>query len=282
MGCDFRKTSRSRLTCALSVSSNGSNGLRPHRVQAIAGSSHLSVSSNGSNGLRPRLRRKPQPGTATFSILERIEWAATYPMSIRTSEAKNFQYPRTDRMGCDALLKGYVDTPCPFQYPRTDRMGCDAHGGRLVGGDTAGFQYPRTDRMGCDLNSEGGYYGEGKLSVSSNGSNGLRQAEAPTFPNFRLAFSILERIEWAATRLLNAINYQVLIFQYPRTDRMGCDRLKSTAGIALFLPFSILERIEWAATRDTYSTCARSQNFQYPRTDRMGCDLKELELRLAQ
>ncbi len=38
-------------------------------------------------------------------------------------------------------------------------------------------------------------------------------------------------------------------FQYPRTDRMGCDSPSSMLAPRRGNSFSILERIEWAATR---------------------------------
>ncbi len=61
------------------------------------------------------------------------------------------------------------------------------------------------------------------LSVSSNGSNGLRRLRSLASCVGGRTFSILERIEWAATGLT--------IF-----------------ALAALSPFSILERIEWAAT----------------------------------
>ncbi len=103
-------------------------------------------------------------------------------------------------MGCD------YDKPAAaavvysfFQYPRTDRMGCDRQCVRLSTRSGRNFQYPRTDRMGCDLRRH----------------DGAGRAAEP--------FSVLERIEWAATRAVEAT---------PAARR----------------PFSILERIEWAAT----------------------------------
>ncbi len=38
----------------------------------------------------------------SFSILERIEWAATSVVDLDLSGDSGFQYPRTDRMGCDS------------------------------------------------------------------------------------------------------------------------------------------------------------------------------------
>ncbi len=43
----------------------------------------------------------------TFSILERIEWAATGGDKAAGSGGSVFQYPRTDRMGCDPQIEFY-------------------------------------------------------------------------------------------------------------------------------------------------------------------------------
>ncbi len=102
MGCDLAAASCADSCTILSVSSNGSNGLRhllaetpevrqqpfsileriewaatPQTAQAVVQLLHLSVSSNGSNGLRRTARTGISSLTRTFSILERIEWAAT-------------------------------------------------------------------------------------------------------------------------------------------------------------------------------------------------------------
>ena len=134
----------------------------------------LSVSSNGSNGLRRATLTTGRPQPSTFSILERIEWAATPPCPCGSVRRTHFQYPRTDRMGCDGK----------------------------------GLSYRQPDA---------------NLSVSSNGSNGLRHFPFSDELNRLNAFSILERIEWAATRNSNYRQATALYFQYPRTDRMGCD-----------------------------------------------------------
>ncbi len=62
-----------------------------------------------------------------------------------------------------------------------------------------------------------------------------------------IAFSILERIEWAATLAVHLQN-------------------------RLQVAFSILERIEWAAPPQLAVCLTPIYLFQYPRTDRMGCD----------
>ncbi len=102
--------------------------------------------------------------------------------------------------------------------------------------------------MGCDVEGHLTPDPESGLSVSSNGSNGLRRLPSLCKTSSCQAFSILERIEWAATALFLEEMCVVDNFQYPRTDRMGCD---SHAPLSLRLniaTFSILERIEWAAT----------------------------------
>ncbi len=118
--------------------------------RARSSSRSLSVSSNGSNGLRPLMVAGWGMLRRTFSILERIEWAAT--------DSSWFVHFR----------------PSDFQYPRTDRMGCDWETDR---GDWwyKCFQYPRTDRMGCDRRPRPPPANHVPLSVSSNGSNGLRR-----------------------------------------------------------------------------------------------------------
>ncbi len=65
-----------------------------------------------------------------------------------------------------------------------------------------------------------------QLSVSSNGSNGLRRLLSALTVGSRCPFSILERIEWAATIPGRRRAGHRRYFQYPRTDRMGCDLRK--------------------------------------------------------
>ncbi len=77
--------------------------------------------------------------------------------------------------------------------------------------------------MGCDSSHYDGGPAGVYLSVSSNGSNGLRLNFATGEVEWWASFSILERIEWAATH-------------------------RAALAVRLVQPFSILERIEWAAT----------------------------------
>ncbi len=152
MGCDAVKRKQEIERELLSVSSNGSNGLRPRVSQKpIHPGVILSVSSNGSNGLR----RRPRPPLRPVP--------------------HHFQYPRTDRMGCDRLeLEKRITDTVPFSI--LERI-----------------EWAATAKTW--LESMRYYY----LSVSSNGSNGLRRETFMRQAIRDLAFSILERIEWAAT-----------------------------------------------------------------------------------
>ncbi len=136
---------------------------------------------------------------ATFSILERIEWAATCVLGAGRGLCGIFQYPRTDRMGCDVL--------------RSSRCHCCM---------TLSVSSNGSNRLRL-LTLLGRTSYLILLSVSSNGSNGLRQPTHPTGASTLHTFSILERIEWAATTDMGAVTTLGTIFQYPRTDRMGCD-----------------------------------------------------------
>ncbi len=134
----------------------------------------LSVSSNGSNGLRRATLTTGRPQPSTFSILERIEWAATPPCPCGSVRRTHFQYPRTDRMGCDGKGLSYRQPDANLSVSSNGSNGLrlpSLFDERLV---EPGFQYPRTDRMGCDHAHALPAPRCSELSVSSNGSNGLR------------------------------------------------------------------------------------------------------------
>ena len=60
-----------------------------------------------------------------------------------------------------------------------------------------------------------------RLSVSSNGSNWVKQRFVAFAGGAKQAFSILERIELGETRGCGNGSRMALGFQYPRTDRIG-------------------------------------------------------------
>ena len=62
----------------------------------------------------------------TFSILYRIEWVVTTTDAYRALIHKDFQYPVSDRMGCNLRRAVVRVRPSIFQYPVSDRMGCNS------------------------------------------------------------------------------------------------------------------------------------------------------------
>ena len=64
----------------------------------------------------------------SFSILYRIEWVVTRREDVEGIAERLFQYPVSDRMGCNYGLVGMGDRGvATFQYPVSDRMGCNLH-----------------------------------------------------------------------------------------------------------------------------------------------------------
>jgi len=161
----------------------------------------LSVSSDGSNGM--------QLGTwPTWPA-----WPASY-----------FQYPRTDRTGCnDGRWEDSMNWGS-FQYPRTDRTGCNNPGTGPKPGTDPNFQYPRTDRTGC--NNE-----QGILLI----------------PKLR-PFSILGRIERDATNSCPLPSRRSDSLSVSSDGSNGMQLRMTTVDEGRFHPFSILGRIERDAT----------------------------------
>ena len=60
-----------------------------------------------------------------FSILYRIEWVVTAGWGQAAVGAGGFQYPVSDRMGCNIVFGQLADEVGDFQYPVSDRMGCN-------------------------------------------------------------------------------------------------------------------------------------------------------------
>ena len=83
----------------LSVSSLGSNGVKPIRWIFRFGWIGLSVSSLGSNGVKLWYWGWCVCHTNAFSILSWIEWGETILLNHRKTVVAAFQYPLLDRMG---------------------------------------------------------------------------------------------------------------------------------------------------------------------------------------
>ena len=63
-------------------------------------------------------------------------------------------------------------------------------------------------------------------------------------------------------------------FQYPVSDRMGCNLFSVKRLRATTFSFSILYRIEWVVTSLPNLALDFYQAFQYPVSDRMGCNIE--------
>ncbi len=159
----------------------------------------LSVSSNGSNGLRREDRVTPRPQRHPFSILERIEWAATQirpamraPSTLSVS-SNGSNGLRLRVSVCFFVLSSAFSILERIEWAATEagRGGQRRQAGLSVSSNGSNGLRPKsTTDASADTAS---------LSVSSNGSNGLRRSLVESY-----------RLVWIA-------------FQYPRTDRMGCD-----------------------------------------------------------
>jgi len=86
-------------------------------------------------------------------------------------------------------------------------------------------------------------------------------------------FSILGRIERDATSGAGLHYLTTPTFQYPRSDRAGCNQSLAERMVQSAGPFSILGRIERDATLPGETPALIPTDFQYPRSDRAGCNI---------
>ena len=134
----------------LSVSSNGSNSLQLRGWPVVCATFFLSVSSNGSNSLQLEPSQIAGVIKFSFSILERIEFPATF-LSRNTPYFASKPFSILERI----------------EFPATEWV-------NELSRQRINFQYPRTDRIPCNLASPPGCGRPTGLSVSSNGSNSLQ------------------------------------------------------------------------------------------------------------
>ena len=66
------------------------------------------------------------------------------------AQVVEFQYPLTDRGGCNENTSRFKTSEPAFQYPLTDRGGCNSWTVERATGRVIVFQYPLTDRGGCN------------------------------------------------------------------------------------------------------------------------------------
>ena len=116
-----------------------------------------------------------------------------------------FQYPQTDRRGCNSRVREDV----------FDELGCFSIHKRIEGGAT-GRPMVFLWCIQC-------------VSVSTNGSKGVQPLDIIKAIVGKKGFSIHKRIEGGATRQIGNILLPRLKFQYPQTDRRGCNNPKTSA-----------------------------------------------------
>ena len=136
-----------------------------------------------------------------FSILYRIEWVVTTVGALNSAPGRLFQYPVSDRMGCNRKA---VDHKAPLW-------------------ESFSILY--------------------RIEWVVTRSR-IRYMPSP-FPSF----SILYRIEWVVTLYRPWGRYSAHRFQYPVSDRMGCNLAAVFLTLRFGRAFSILYRIEWVVTQ---------------------------------
>ena len=209
-----------------------------------------------------------------FSILGRIERDATPPkprlqgqsfllsvssvgssgmqlkaVPITWDRGEDFQYPRSDRAGCNPSPEWPYRSCCQtFQYPRSDRAGCNSM--RTTSSCRSKGSFSILGRIERDATRVEAVHRVKAvhLSVSSVGSSGMQPRQAGCHIVSLTSFSILGRIERDATSLRMKKVRSIMLFQYPRSDRAGCNPLARRSSPAPGRPFSILGRIERDAT----------------------------------
>ena len=153
---EFAATSARRWSALssirVSVSSLGSNSLQLRAPASPAQSRYeVSVSSLGSNSLQPYGFVGEASNDTCFSILSRIEFAAT--------------------------LFAYLGPGVPGSVSVSSLGSNSLQLGRLAGCDlpVSGFQYPLSDRIRCNRKKDPPHPTRTRVSVSSLGSNSLQR-----------------------------------------------------------------------------------------------------------
>jgi len=219
-------TGRLHTGHCLSVSSDGSNGMQqtPFAVVKIwAG--ELSVSSDGSNGMQPTLENKASDDDSPFSILGRIERDATNRRVVppRPSFRLSVSSDGSNGMQPFFVMKDFH----PFlPFSILGRIERDATRVPHRGVSLPPRAFSILGRIERDATSTVGIRRDGCwcLSVSSDGSNGMQRGADDWACCTDASFSILGRIERDATRIDDPVpDLTFTCFQYPRTDRTGCN-----------------------------------------------------------
>ena len=158
-----------------------------------------------------------------------------------------FQYPQTDRRGCNKEAAAYAVSQRRFQYPQTDRRGCNHYGNTNRKWNKERFSIHKRIEGGATFTGSKKTNRPTLVSVSTNGSKGVQHPSRTLPERDRLSFSIHKRIEGGATP----------------------PQIKARKEAE---SFSIHKRIEGGATTSRGRRRVAAIRFQYPQTDRRGCN----------
>jgi len=140
-----------------------------------------------------------------------------------------FQYPRSDRAGCNSLLAWSSSSNIVLSVSSVGSSGMQLSRICVRGKLAYSFQYPRSDRAGCNAPSGSFLCRLPSLSVSSVGSSGMQLDTEDAAWDGQDSFSILGRIERDATNGPFSSQNEPETFQYPRSDRAGCNHSHTLA-----------------------------------------------------
>ena len=185
-----------------------------------------------------------------FSILCRIEWVATTLCCLNNANIFSFQYPVSDRMGCNnSSAESASASAQDLSVSCVGSNGLQRMESKGRYPDCKNFQYPVSDRMGCNNNGEVGLFPWVQLSVSCVGSNGLQLAHVRIMHTETQQLSVScvgsNGLQRFSSRIPPGMRHRLSVscvgsnglqlklrngdlevykgFQYPVSDRMGCN-----------------------------------------------------------
>ncbi len=135
----------------LSVSSNGSRPLQRLHFRDIKAVIRLFQYPQTDRGrCNALLSRDLLYKEVPFSILKRIEAAATPGTLDRPRQIKDFQYPQTDRGRCNFHFIVFGHTLPPLSVSSNGSRPLQRLASEQVAKEVLPFQYPQTDRGRCN------------------------------------------------------------------------------------------------------------------------------------
>ena len=135
-----------------------------------------------------------------------------------------FQYPLTDRGGCNREQLVRVPAHAPISVSTNGSRGMQPVSGGFYTIEILTFQYPLTDRGGCNNAGFPQRFRPFEISVSTNGSRGMqRRLHEPddNCDDISVSTNGSRGMQQVTKRDIGKL---VTGFQYPLTDRGGCNR----------------------------------------------------------